>query len=240
MLLTSSDRRNWRLFYLLLFISITGALFATETRAALSGLALGCFLALVIVAKPRLRLWGVAALILLGLASALWILHTRHIEWIDPNDPGTRFRVLMWEDGLRLVRQHPWFGVGMESVRNHWQEWNIRGFAQYHVVSHFHSTFLQIAVERGLPALGAWLWFVIAYLVFLFRLVRKSLQTSPLAVGPAAGILAAFAAFITSSFVHYNLGEEQLVTLVFFLFGIAVALDRIVAAAPALKASDQV
>ena len=230
MLLTSFDKRIARWLYALILLATTASLFATETRAALSGLALGCFVALVMIAKPRLRIWGVVALAVLGITSALWVLHTRHLEWIDLNDPGTRFRVLMWEDGLRLVRQHPWFGVGMESVRDHWQEWNIRGFAQFHVISHFHSTFLQIAVERGLPALAAWLWFVIAYLIFLFQLVRLALQQHSPALGPAAGILAAFSAFITSSFVHYNLGEEQLVTLVFFLFGVAIALHRLVTA----------
>ena len=59
----------------------------------------------------------------------------------------------MWEDGIRLVRDHPWFGVGMETVRVHYREWNIRGFIQYNVLSHFHSTYLQIAVERGIPAI---------------------------------------------------------------------------------------
>lgn len=232
MLLAVGRKRSPQIFYAVVFLSVTAALFATETRAALSGLALGCFLALVMIAKPRLKLWGTAALAVLGIASALWIPHARHVEWIDVNDPGTRFRVLMWQDGLRLVGQHPWFGVGMESIRGHWQEWNIRAFAEFHVVSHFHSTLLQIAVERGVPALIAWLWFVIAYLFFLFKLVRRALQTNSPALGPAVGILSAFAAFITSSLVHYNLGEEQLVTLVFFFFGIAIALDRFVEATP--------
>jgi len=44
----------------------------------------------------------------------------------------------------------------------------------FHDESHFHSDMMQIAVERGLPALAAWLWFVIAYLIFLLRLIRKT------------------------------------------------------------------
>src|SRR5205807_9187442 len=100
-------------------------------------------------------------------------------------------------------------------------------FALYHVVSHFHSTFLQIAVERGLTTLAAWLWFVVAYLVFLLRLVRKArVSSDAIPAGIAAGILAAFVAFVATSFVHYNLGEEPLVMILFFYFGLAVALDR--------------
>lgn len=133
----------------------------------------------------------------------------------------------MWGDGLRLIRQHPWFGVGMETVRVHWLEWNIRGFIQYHVQSHFHSTYLQIAVERGIPALLAWLWFCVAYVVFLTHLSLRLRRQNRFALGTATGIYAGFVAFAFTSFVHYNLGEEPLVMLLFFSMGIAIALDRI-------------
>ena len=114
----------------------------------------------------------------------------------------------------------------METVRLHLQEWNIRGFLQYHVISHFHSTFLQIAVERGLPTLAAWLWFVVAYLIFLVRLLRRTSEKSRFATGVVAGVLGGFLAFQTTSLVHYNLGEESLVMILFFYFGLAVAIDR--------------
>ena len=153
---------------------------------------------------------------------------SRRGERVGGEDLSTHFRVLMWEDGIRLVREHPWFGVGMETVRLHYREWNIRGFIQYDVVSHFHSTFVQIAVERGVPALLAWLWFSVAYLLFLWRLIRRLQDRSQLACGVAVGILAAFLAFTFTSFFHYNLGEESLAMITFFYFGTAVALDRMI------------
>lgn len=224
---TAPNRRALLTLFAVIFIAITAALFATETRAALAGLVLGCLVSLLMLVGPRVRVLGIAALLLLAVAATAWIYQTRHVDWFDASDPGTNFRMLMWQDGIRLVRQHPWFGVGMETVRSHWQEWNIRGFALYHVISHFHSTFLQIAVERGLTTLAAWLWFVVAYLVFLFRLVRKAkVSSDAIAAGIAAGVLAAFVAFVTTSLVHYNLGEEPLVMILFFYFGLAVALDR--------------
>ena len=143
----------------------------------------------------------------------------------------------MWEDGIRLVRQHPWFGVGMETVRVHYREWNIRGFMQYNVMSHFHSTFLQIAVERGIPALLAWLWFVVAYFIYLFRLIRQLQSQNRFACGVVVGVLAAFLAFNFTSFFHYNLGEEPLAMITFFYFGIAVAVDRMTATPCALDVS---
>jgi len=134
--------------------------------------------------------------------------------------------VLMWEDGLRLIRQHPFFGVGMETVRLHYREWNIRGFIQYNVISHFHSTYLQIAVERGIPALIAWLWFCIAYAIFLWRLITRLRSQSRFACAVTVGSLAGLIAFCFASIFHYNLGEEPLAMIFYFYFGLAVAMDR--------------
>lgn len=216
-----------KLVFAIAFAGITAALFMTETRAAVAGLVIGCLITVLLLEKG-IRRWAAMVGMLLILAGAtLWIQHNRGVHWVDRNDIGTHFRVLMWEDGLRLVRQHPWFGVGMETVRIHFREWNIRGFIQYHVQSHFHSTYLQIAVERGIPALLAWLWFCFAYIVLLFRLVVRLRATSRFACAVAAGILASFMAFNFTSFFHYNLGEEPLAMVLFFYYGIAVALDRL-------------
>jgi O-antigen ligase len=116
----------------------------------------------------------------------------------------------------------------METIRNHWTEWNIRAYTFFHDESHFHSDMMQIAVERGLPALAAWLWFVIAYLIFLLRLIRKTRQRSRFATGVVAGVLASFVAFQTTALVHYDLGIESVAMILFFYFGLAMAIDRMV------------
>jgi O-antigen ligase len=228
-LLLSADRNRPLLIVCsaVAFLSITAALFATETRAAVAGLGVGCLLTLLLISAGKQRWLAIAGLILILAGATVWIQRTRGLHWLDRSDVGTHFRVLMWGDGLRLIRQHPWFGVGMETVRVHWLEWNIRGFIQYHVQSHFHSTYLQIAVERGIPALLAWLWFCVAYVVFLTHLSLRLRRQNRFALGTATGIYAGFVAFALTSFVHYNLGEEPLVMLLFFSMGIAIALDRI-------------
>ncbi len=220
--------RSWglRLLLALTFLALTAALFLTETRAALAGLAAGCFVSLLILAGKRSRLWASALLLVLVLASAAWIHHTRGAQWLGANDPGTQFRTMMWEDGLRLIRQHPFFGVGMETIRNHWMEWDIRAFTYFHDESHFHSDLMQIAVERGLPALAAWLWFIIGYVIFLVRLIGRAQEHSRFATGVAAGVLASFVAFQITALVHYDLGIESVAMILFFYFGVTIALDR--------------
>ncbi len=219
-------KRGLRVVCGVIFLAVTAALVATETRAALLGLAVGCFLALFILAGKRTRIWLAAALAALMICAALWVHHSRGISWTSTNDIGTHFRILMWEDGLRLVRQHPWFGVGMETVRLHYREWNIRGFIEYNVVGNLHSTLLQIAVERGLTTLVAWLWFVVAYILFLVRLIGKVGTCSRFALAVVTAVLAGFVGFLATSLVHYNLGEEPLILAMFFFLGLAVAIDH--------------
>jgi hypothetical protein len=227
LLSTRRGQTGWKVLLAVAFAGITCALLATATRAALGGLALGGGVSLVLLLRSRkARAAAVAVLIVLLIGATLWIQHSRGLDWLSRGDVGTHFRVLMWEDGVRLVREHPWFGVGMETVRLHYREWNIRGFIQYNVMSHFHSTFLQIAVERGIPALLAWLWFSVAYFLFLMRLIRRLDAQNRFASGAAVGVLASFLAFTFTSFVHYNLGEESLAMILFFYFGIAIAVDR--------------
>jgi len=227
-LLLNTTRRNvaWRLVFAVAFAGMVAALLVTGTRAAVAGLVLGCFASLMLLAGRRARLLAVAALLVIVAGATIWIQHSRSTEWAAHADISTHFRVLMWEDGVRLIRQHPFFGVGMETVRLHYREWNIRGFIQYNVISHFHSTYLQIAVERGIPALIAWLWFCIAYAIFLWRLITRLRSQSRFACAVAVGSLAGLIAFCFASIFHYNLGEEPLAMIFYFYFGLAVAMDR--------------
>jgi hypothetical protein len=227
-LFLSTQQRKWgaRAFFAIAFLALTAALMATQTRADIAGLAAGCVVALWLLGRKQTRIWAFTGLVIILLVATLWIHHTRKLDWIGAADSGTHFRVMMWEDGIRLIRQHPWFGVGIDTIFNHWQEWNIRGFSQYHVIYHFHSDYIQIAVERGLLTLAAWLWFVVAYLVFLFRLLRRTREHSRFATGVVTGVLAAFVGYLVPSAVQYCLGDDPLVMIMFFYFGLAVAIDR--------------
>ena len=228
MLLGSNPRqRGWQVLLAVSFLALTVALFLTEVRAALGALALGGFVALLMIAGKRTRIWATLALVVLLAAGVLWIRHTRGAIGMGQHDPGAAFRTMMWEDGLRLIAQHPLFGVGMETIRNHWMEWHIRAFSYFHDESHFHNDMIQIAVERGLLALAAWVWFVVAYVILLFRLIWRVRERSRFATGAAAGLLGSFVAYQTTALVHYDLGIEPVAMLLFFYFGLAIALDRI-------------
>ena len=209
-----------------MFLGITGTVFATQSRSALSGVVIGCMIAGFLMLPRRARLWLIPALLVLAVAAVLWIQHTRGLHWVDVRDPGTQYRLLMWKDGARLALQHPLFGVGMDSVQNHWPEWNLEGFAKFQQFWNFHSDLVQLAAERGFLTLAAWLWFVVAYLIYLLRLLPRLRQRTRFGFAVATGIFTGFVAFLLTSLVESSLGDDTLVMLLFFGVGVAIAMER--------------
>ena len=99
---------------------------------------------------------------------------------------------------------------------------------------HLHDVPLQIAAERGLPALAAWLWFIV---VLLRDFWRKS-RSSPLRSLPTAA-LASVVAMLAAGMFEYNFGDSEFLMLFLLLVTLPYAADRAPATAPALHHPSQ-
>lgn len=226
-------------FYGVTFFAVVLALCATVTRAYLISLIVSCFVVISLATTRKVRRASViVCLLVLGLAT-LWIERERKMGWIALNDPGTQFRLLMWKDAPRLIKAHPIFGIGLDSIFVKGQEWRLEAYNRYPLVSHFHSTYVQMAVDTGIPGLTIWLWLMGTYLLFLIRLIRKTRSGSYFEYGMALGAFGALVAFMLSSFIHYILGDGEVMAVMWFLMGLAIALDRLTASEvrPALPQS---
>ncbi len=144
---------------------------------------------------------------------------------IDLNDPGDDYRVLMWRDGIRLIEAHPWFGVGMNVVRDSPTQFRLAAVKKYGILLHFHSTPIQIGVESGLLVLTAWIALMAAYWLMLVHLVKRTGESGdPFPHGLSLGILGATSGFLMTSAVNYDYGDSVVVFLFWFCAGLALAL----------------
>ena len=220
--------RATRGLLIVIFFAIGAALLATATRAPLASLAVACTAVLWWFSQWKVRVISLAVLVLVVLAASLWFQHARGKGWYQKNDDGSEYRELMWRDGARLVRQHPWFGVGMDSIYRHWQEWDIQAYQRFpHLKSHFHSAYVQTAVEAGVPALLAWLWILASLLVLLARLVWNSAAKPGIERGVVIAALAATLALCVNSVVHYTNGDAEFMIAFWFLAGIAISAGEL-------------
>ena len=86
---------------------------------------------------------------------------------------------------------------------------------------HLHNVPMQIAAERGLPALAAWAWFIASVTRGTWRRLRRTRHPAL-----AAGGLAAVAAMLAAGLFEYNFGDSEFLMLFLVLVTLPFAVDR--------------
>jgi hypothetical protein len=206
--------QDWRkkVLYGLLLAVVATSLILSFTR----GVWLGCMVATVYLVwrwKPR-ALWAIPLLLVIVELGAPTLIRRRASMAFHPReDPALAIRLEMWGAGLRMVRKHPWVGVGAGNIPLIYTEYLPPGVTPvYGYHDHLHNNFLQLAAERGLPCLIAWLWFMLALGWHILRIRRRL----PSGRWIADGAFAAWLAFITEGFFEFNFGTTPV--LMVFLF----------------------
>jgi O-antigen ligase len=86
---------------------------------------------------------------------------------------------------------------------------------------HLHNVPMQIAAERGLPALALWLWFVGATAWGLVQRMRSSADPSIAAAG-----LAALVSMCAAGLFEYNFGDSEFLILLLVLITLPFAVEQ--------------
>jgi O-Antigen ligase len=167
--------------------------------------------------QRRLRLLVSAAIIIVLVAGALAVWRTRQAGALSFQDASTSLRWQVAAIALSRLKVHPFFGHGMDAVKKHWTEW---GFPGQDVV-HMHSTPLQLAFDRGLPALLFWLWIMASFWRTTTRAESRARASDDSeAHGLLLGATGALSGLFASSLVNYNLGDAEVALLFWWLMGI--------------------
>jgi O-antigen ligase len=207
------------------------ALALTYSRNAWLGLAAGV-LGLVATAGRAVRL--VALLAALGVAAAVaapGAVTDRARSIVNLQDPTVRDRVAMWRAGLAMIADHPLVGVGPGEVRAWYQHYR-RPEAVRPSTGHLHNSAIQIAAERGLPALAAWIWLWVVFLREGWRILRR------LAPGPSTGralvtaSLCGVVGFLVAGLFEHNFGDGEVVMIVYALMALPWIVDGELRGAP--------
>ncbi|HEX5708096.1 MAG TPA: O-antigen ligase family protein, partial [Pyrinomonadaceae bacterium] len=208
---------------------LTGALILTVTRASWLGLLLSSLAVAGAVASRRVLLVTLAAALPLAVAGLLVLQQRRQVGFLDPKEGSTAWRLTVYREGVDLLARSPRHlavGVGMDSIKRRHREWHLFDDGRLNV-SHFHSVPLQLAVERGLPTLAAWLALVALYARMLWRMARRRRIKGWVERGLALGALGGLVGFLTGGLVHWNLGDSEVVTVFYLIMGLALAVERL-------------
>lgn len=177
------------------------ALAATLTRNAYVGaaVAIGCLLA----ARNLKLLLLVPVAAVVFMVAAPQDIKNRAYSSVDMQDESNRDRLDMLVMGRDMVRDNPWFGVGPNMVGRVYGRY-LRPNPVHTYNPHLHNVPMQIAAERGVPALLLWLAFIGTA---AWGMVR------PLRFGPAKAVagagIAAIVAMLSAGLFEYNFGDSE-------------------------------
>lgn len=199
------------------------ALLLTLGRSAWVG---ACVAAGLLLALKDFRLTALLpVLVALVFALAPEVVTNRVMSVLDLHDPTNRDRLAMARAGSAMIQDHPLTGVGPNMVMRVYPEYRGPDAVQ-RLNPHLHNVPLQIAAERGLPALGVWMWFVVMLGMGLAREFRAPNNRVPSATG-----IAALAAMLAAGLFEYNFGDSEFLMLFLVLVTLPFAATRSDAAA---------
>ena len=216
----------------LLALAIVGmgvALLLTVTRASwLSLLVSATLITALSVSRRALIVLGACALpLVLG---GLFVLQKRRsVGFFDQSDNSIVWRQKVWHDGFHLLTSNPrhlLVGVGMDSIKSHWREWGLFDNGRM-PMGHMHSDYLQIAPERGVPALMVWLILLGTYARTLWRVRRRIPPENWIERGIVLGALGGLVGFMLSGVVHYNWGDSEVVMIFYLIMGLSLVVERL-------------
>lgn len=218
-----------RTFLVICVASLTGALLLTATRASQLSFMISAFVIVAVAASRKFLLAAVLIVVPVAAVGLYLLQQSRQVGFIDTKDESTLYRMTMWRDGTRLWMDSPRnfiFGMGMDSKDKYWREWGM--FAGGRLpLGHFHSTYVQLTVERGLPALLIWLVILGIYTRTIWRGLRANRNGDWKTNGVLLGSLGGTIGFAISGFVHSNI-IDAVVTLIFYLImGLAVRASEL-------------
>lgn len=195
----------------------------TAMRTVLVAFAIGVCVIVWRAARGKALLLVPAALTLVLAFGAFIVWQTRAEDALALQDSSATLRTAVARVGASRILHHPIFGHGMDAMHRHWREWGFPG----NDMLGLHSTPLQLAFDRGLPALALWLWIMATFWVITANAERSARDSGDTdSYGVLLGATGALAGFFASSLVNYNFGDGEVALVFWWLMGVVVVLSE--------------
>lgn len=145
---------------------------------------------------------------------------SRLLGILDPYHPSNSNRIAFWRAGIKMFFDNPILGVGDIDLAKYYVKY--KEPYNKEIQGHLHNNFFHILATLGIIGLLA-----VVYLFFdIIRInlnIIKDLKDIPFANSFAIGTLASFAGFLVSGLTELNFFDHEIVTLVWFTFGLNFA-----------------
>ncbi len=210
--------KSERVWAALVMPALVVAIALTLTRNAWVGACAAAALLLTLKDFRLLAVLPVLAAVFFAVAGTT--VTARFTSMFSLTDPTNRDRIAMLREGRQMIRTHPLLGVGPNMVEVLYADYRDPEAVEK-VNPHLHNVPVHIAAERGLPALGAWLAFIVLLIFDLARIFRAGGHRFL-----AAAALAAVVSMLAAGLFEYNFGDSEFLMLFLVLITLPFAAAR--------------
>ena len=203
------------------------SILAAQLLGRLPGAWLGTAAGLLFLAYRRRKPWLAGAVVAVAAVLVLMpgIFQQAARDLALPGSAANVERAHVWQNGWKLFAADPLTGWGLQDLQQAYARIGAPGDPDQ---GHMGSVPVQIAASMGLPGLAAFGWLVFAVFRVLNRARRAARDDEFLrAVVDASG--AGFVGFLAAGLLEWNFGDSEILVLLFFLVGLAVAAGGIAA-----------
>jgi hypothetical protein len=215
--------RIWLGIFCLLFALFGLALALTASRAVIASFVITVLVVSILTGGRLVMVIALITALALGGLGLYIVTTARQQATLSLKDNSAERRIAYMQAGLRVIPRRPLLGVGMDSHKRHWKEWGFPG--EY--ITHTHSTPIQIAMDRGIPALGCYLWLVAVMTLTAWRGYKYAKEKEDdFGRSLMLGVFGALIGFSLSSLANYNFGDSEALMLMLSMVGLVVVYSR--------------
>jgi len=217
------SRGRRRVAYGLASLILSLALFWSYARSAWVGLIVG-ILAIGLLRGRKILILGLVGMILvIGLLFLLQPslrLQTREVVEVLGDPMRQSHRLQMWSTSLKMIRDRPFFGVGLGQVKS-----SLLAYGCDLGYGHVHNDFLNTAANTGLLGLVAFIWIWVTFLRMIIR-CRPRQQNHGLWSAVSTAGFGLMIAFLAAGLFQCYYTDEENAMLLWFLLGLVTAVCR--------------
>ncbi len=209
--------------YFILISVILGffALIFSLTRCYWIAVAISLIFYFLMKRKFKFLLFFIGTVTLFFLISPHFVKYrAEHI--LDYRESGNKARIEMWKAGIKMIEKHPFFGVGINMVKIEGSKYLKNPDFPIGFFMHLHNDYLQMAAERGIPALIFYIIFFMMLLYYFFIFFRKHKSSNIIIFSKS--LFFVLITFLVAGFFEYNFGDSEVFILLVFLVSMPFSL----------------
>lgn len=146
---------------------------------------------------------------------------SRLLSIFDPYNQSNMNRIAFWKAGLKIWMDNPLFGVGDIDLAQLYRQY--KNPYDKEIQGHMHNNFIHVLVTLGLFGMLSVLFIFFRIIQIDLKIIRET-KGEPFVSSYAIGALGAFCGFLFSGLTELNFWDHEITTLVWFVFGLNIAL----------------